>query len=277
MYTQCPECLAIYRVGAAPLTAARGRVRCAGCASEFDALLTLLDELPSDAVLKLPHHAPGAPPLLSVPALRPQAQQRELFVSFDPDDAKRAPAPRIDPTLRADRADRGAAPSFARRPRARAVPRSGMGWHVAVLLLLLALFAQWAWLERVRLLSNPTVLAMAERACATLRCRVPAVRDERRIALLARDVRPHPSVPNALVISATLANQAPFAQPYPVVEITLADPNETRIAMRRFRPEEYVADGDALARGLAPGANAAISFEVEDPGKNAVAFEFEFL
>ena len=273
MYAQCPECLAIYKLGAAPLTAARGRVRCGGCASEFDALLTLTEELPTGSVNQLPHHAPSAPPLLSVPAMRPHAPQRELFVRFDPDQPKR-PTSTIDPTLRADRAS---APSFVRRPRTRAVPRGGYGWSLGALLLLLVLLAQWAWLERVRLMSNPAVLRVAESACARLRCTLPAVRDESRIALLARDVRPHPSVPNALVISATLANQAPFAQPYPIVEITLADPNELRIAMRRFRPEEYVADGEALARGLAPGANAAISFEVEDPGKNAIAFEFKFL
>ena len=276
MYAQCPECLAIYKLGAAPLSAARGRVRCAGCAAEFDALLTLTDELPPSHVRVLPHHAPGTAPLLSVPAMRPQTPQRELFVTFDPDEpARRAPDTRPDTTIRADRA---AAPSFVRQARGRRAPRSGgAGWTAGVVVLLLALLAQWAWLERARLLEQPQVLRFAERACATLGCTVPAVRDQRRIALLARDVRPHPTVAGALVISATLANQAPFAQPYPVVEITLADPNELRIAMRRFRPDEYISDGEALARGLAPGANAAITFEVEDPGKNAVAFEFKFL
>ncbi|HVF35211.1 MAG TPA: DUF3426 domain-containing protein, partial [Candidatus Saccharimonadia bacterium] len=153
----------------------------------------------------------------------------------------------------------------------------GIGWHLGGLLLLLALGAQWAWLERARLLSNPTVLRYVEAACTRLGCTIPTVRAEQRIALLARDVRPHPSVAGALVISATLANQAPFPQPYPLVEITLADPNDLRIAMRRFRPDEYIVDGATLARGLAPGATSAISFEVEDPGKNAVAFEFKFL
>ncbi len=273
MYAQCPECLAIYKLGAAPLTAARGRVRCAGCGSEFDALLTLVDELPSEHDA-LPHHPAAPPPLLSVPALRPQAQQRELFVTFDPDEPRRAASAAVDSTLRADR---HAAPSFVRRPRARRAPKVGLGWRIGVAVLVTALATQWAWLERGRLLANATVLGIAESVCAQLRCAVPSVRDERRIALLARDVRPHPTVPNALVISATLANQAPFSQPYPIVEITLADPNELRIAMRRFRPDEYIADGAALARGLAAGATAAISFEVEDPGKNAVAFEFKFL
>ena len=47
--------------------------------------------------------------------------------------------------------------------------------------------------------------------------------------------------------------------------------------MRRFRPREYITDSRSLAAGLAPGATAALVFEVADPGKNAVAFEFKFL
>ena len=53
--------------------------------------------------------------------------------------------------------------------------------------------------------------------------------------------------------------------------------HERRIAMRRFEPTEYVSSSAALRAGLAPGATATLTLEVEDPGKNAVAFEFRFL
>jgi hypothetical protein len=46
--------------------------------------------------------------------------------------------------------------------------------------------------------------------------------------------------------------------------------------MRRFRPRDYVNDPRIIATGLAPGATTALVFEVADPGKNAVAFEFKF-
>ena len=42
------------------------------------------------------------------------------------------------------------------------------------------------------------------------------------------------------------------------------------------RAQEYLGDTRAIATGLAPGATAALVFEVADPGKNAVAFEFKF-
>ena len=80
-----------------------------------------------------------------------------------------------------------------------------------------------------------------------------------------------------VIVSATLRNDAEFAQAFPAVEITLSDLDENRIAMRRFQPQEYLGDSRNLASGMAPGTTAALVFEVADPGKNAVAFEFKFL
>ena len=100
--------------------------------------------------------------------------------------------------------------------------------------------------------------------------------DPSTLELLSREIRPHPSVPSALIISATLRNDAKFTQAFPAVEITLSDLDENRIAMRRFAPQEYLGDTRAVATGLAPGGTAALVFEVADPGKNAVAFEFKF-
>jgi hypothetical protein len=78
------------------------------------------------------------------------------------------------------------------------------------------------------------------------------------------------------LITASLRNDAIFAQPYPVVSITLSDANGKRLAMRRLRPGEYLSDSGALQRGLPPGATAALMLEVEDPDGKAVAFEFGF-
>ena len=61
-----------------------------------------------------------------------------------------------------------------------------------------------------------------------------------------------------------------------LVEITLSDLDGQRVAMRRVAPQDYLVDARALARGLAPNATATIDLEVQDPGRNAVAFEFKF-
>jgi predicted Zn finger-like uncharacterized protein len=46
MYTQCPECQTAFRVTARVLQQAGGRVRCGGCASAFNALDYLSEDLP---------------------------------------------------------------------------------------------------------------------------------------------------------------------------------------------------------------------------------------
>ena len=46
--------------------------------------------------------------------------------------------------------------------------------------------------------------------------------------------------------------------------------------MRRLQPGEYLDDDRALRRGLMPGATAVLVLELGDPGKKAVAFEFDF-
>ena len=61
-----------------------------------------------------------------------------------------------------------------------------------------------------------------------------------------------------------------------MVNITLADADGKRLAMRRFRPEEYVGDAATVARGVRPAADTVMVFEVQDPGQNAVNFEFTF-
>ena len=59
MYSQCPECLARFRVGAADLRAAGGTVRCGRCGSAFNALAWLSDALPPPLDKATPEPAPG--------------------------------------------------------------------------------------------------------------------------------------------------------------------------------------------------------------------------
>ena len=79
MYTQCLECLTIYRIPVDALTRAHGRARCGVCRAEFDALATLVDHLPAEPVSTLERHQPGPLPILDVPAMRPKAGQHDLF------------------------------------------------------------------------------------------------------------------------------------------------------------------------------------------------------
>lgn len=256
MYTQCPECLTIYRIPLTALTRAHGRARCGVCRAEFDVLATLTEQLPAEPVGRLTRHQPGPLPILDVPAMRPKAGQHDLFA------------------IEADEEDVAPAPSFMHEPEAPA--RGGRLLRYANVLLLVGLLAQAAYAGRGIWMNEPRLRPWLDAACLRLQCRLPERVDLGQIALVSRDVRPHPSHAGALIISATMLNRADFVQPYPIVEITLSDLDEQRIAMRRVAPQDYLVDMRALARGLAPGATATIDLEVLDPGRNAVAFEFKF-
>jgi predicted Zn finger-like uncharacterized protein len=272
MYAQCPECLTIYKLGAAELATSHGSVRCGHCAAVFDALRTLTDQLPPEPITALDEiPGGGAPPQLTVPALRPVATTQQGTL-FDPDDRAGIRPARM---RAATASPRSSMPAFARTRHVMPIRRN-WPWAVGGFVLLLTLGAQIGYAERGAILDDATARPLLERVCDSIGCRLPLRHDPSTLELLSREIRPHPSVPNALIISATLRNAAKFPQAFPAVEITLSDLDENRIAMRRFSPQEYLGDTRAIVSGLAPGATAALVFEVADPGKNAVAFEFKF-
>ncbi|MCX7563114.1 DUF3426 domain-containing protein [Xanthomonadaceae bacterium XH05] len=166
--------------------------------------------------------------------------------------------PDVAPTLPADTA------------RPRAWPR----W-LAVAALLPLLGVQCVYAEREALAADARWRPWLERACAVIGCALPAWHDPAAMQLMTRDVRPHPSVPDALLISASFRNDAPWPQHWPNLHLSLSDLNGQAIAQREFAPDQYLG---MTARDLTiqPGQTASVTLEVRDPGKEAVAFEFDF-
>lgn len=161
------------------------------------------------------------------------------------------------------------------RPRKR--PRAAtVACILGSVVLAIVLAGQLAWIKRVDLFRNPATHAWTVRACQAIDCRLPPIRDVAKLELVSRDVRPDPRAPGALMITATLRNDAGFRQPWPVVVVELTDLDDNTVAMRRFLPAEYMPDAARRADGIAAGATSAIAFEVADPGRRAVAFRFSF-
>ncbi len=61
-----------------------------------------------------------------------------------------------------------------------------------------------------------------------------------------------------------------------MLEISLADLNGTLLTMRRFGPDLYLSSGMDREGGMPPNTPIHVVFETEDPGDDAVAFEFQF-
>jgi predicted Zn finger-like uncharacterized protein len=262
MYAQCPDCLTVFSLDAQTLAQARGHVVCGHCHAAFDALVSLSSQFPPEPFQRLPARpSSGSPPQVESAVYRPRPEP-----SF-------AAAATVDRDNE-DFAQLAFAPRFADPSRLRNGRR--WPWITACLALLLMLCGQLAWAKREALIADPITGPWLHGACAALGCELPLVQDVSRLRLIARDVQAHPSVPGALLITATVRNEAGFDQPWPVVVVTLSDVDGKRVAMRRLRPTEYLGDSTALLRGLPAGANTALVLEVEDPGNKAVAFEFSF-
>lgn len=167
-------------------------------------------------------------------------------------------------------------PKFARKDstRLRELVRGLLGWGAAALLALL-LCVQILVADRVRLAADPEWRPRLESLCAMVHCDLPAWHEPRAFRVTSREVRPHPSVPGVLIMSASFRNDAAFAQAWPQLQLSLTDIDGQSLGLRRFSPAEYLGSAPATKR-IAPGQSANITLEIIDPGKRALAFGIEF-
>ncbi|HKK05931.1 MAG TPA: DUF3426 domain-containing protein [Gammaproteobacteria bacterium] len=152
-----------------------------------------------------------------------------------------------------------------------------------ILILVVGLAAQGAYFRGGEIAERvPALRPWLDKFCDLAGCTVPKRRDLSKLALVSRDVRSDPKAKGALRISATIINNASFAQPYPDLLVTLYDLTGTVVAQRQFKPGEYLAQTPkALAqykadKGMPTDTPVNIELEVADPGKQAINYEFDF-
>jgi hypothetical protein len=181
----------------------------------------------------------------------------------------------------ASAADAGAsaatAPSFARL-RARGGARAGeRAWFLPTLAagLGLLLVLQWLLADRARLAADPRWRPLVSRVCGVLRCHVPPWREPSAFALLERDVRPHPRLSDALQVTASFRNDAPWPQAWPELLLTLSDVDGRTVGSRAFVAGEYLGS-QPRDRLIASGQTATVRLEIREPRPRSVAFAFDF-
>lgn len=147
-----------------------------------------------------------------------------------------------------------------------------------IVILLVLSFSQVAYFRAFELVNIiPETRPLLEKFCENIGCQYSGPHDSKQIELMSRDVRLHPKEKKALLISAAMINNANFAQPYPDIHIRLSDISGNIVAERTFNPKIYMgklSNPFLLMRSKTP---VHINFEVVDPGKDAVNFEFTFL
>lgn len=249
MFTRCPGCQAVYELNAALLADAAGVVRCGNCGKTFNTLSQLFEHHPDQETDPL--QASGMPPLLEHPDL----VQTELPVDFDPFDDERESQQAATETPLAFESP----PRFDGRLAAVAHHR----WLIVSIVLMIALLVQ-SWL----VWQSPR-LPFGTRPDTLLEHLDPA----ETVQIVFRDMHPHPSLDDAVVVSFGLSNQAGGTVRFPGVEMRFFDASQQLLGVRRLAPEEYLDDDNAIESGMQPDTVVPVLLEFVVDGSMPTGFE----
>jgi predicted Zn finger-like uncharacterized protein len=244
--TRCPTCGTAFRVQPAQLSARGGKVRCGRCNCVFDGVKALVADTTDPAQRKPDDQEPS--PQLGL---------------FEP--ARKLPAAGEAAN------EETSAPAFLDEPPA---PRRRL-WGLAAALAALFLLAQAAFHFRTEIaVLLPEARPHLEAACAALGCEVRLPRRPKLMAIDSSDLQADGRRENTIVLNAVLRNQAPFAQEYPALELTLTDERDEAVARRILVPADYLPGlaAEQLARGIAPGSDAVLRVFLDTSGLRAIGY-----
>jgi len=154
--------------------------------------------------------------------------------------------------------------------------RSMITWGLLSLLLMLVFLGQAIYFKHNELGQVSQLRPYIEMFCRHASCELSMQSDIGLIELLGQDIRSHPKNKKALLVSATIINNAPFTQPYPGLRLSFSDMNGEKVAARNFLPKDYLPKKVDLEKGMETNIPIQIELDIVDPGKNAVNFEFDF-
>jgi len=159
---------------------------------------------------------------------------------------------------------------------------SNILWGIGTLLLVTTLAIEYIWFNRDQLNQMPQLQAWTEKLCQRFECKNISMRNPKQIELVSRNVYSHPNEKNALMVNITMKNLANFAQPYPIMQIKFSDVRGGSVAARRFLPSEYLPTEmrqmtTIQAQLFEADTNMTFTMEIQDPGKQAMTYEFDFL
>jgi len=302
MQTQCPHCDTKFRVTETQVSIADGIVRCGVCKETFNAYEVsgqddhqaplLDDDLPHEieTITATPlDEAPEADQEDSNPVFEGQPvevqaiedqtagetahfneasttdeSRKDAFDFFDED---------INDTLQYVVPDE-LRNSYTSRSQ---LFTSSVLWSTGILLLIVSLFIEYAWFNRHQLNQVPELQVWIEKLCQRVDCNDASIRDPSKIEMVNRNIYSHPNESNALMVNVTMKNNADYAQPYPVMQIVFSDIRGGNVAARRFLPTEYLQINAELLPLIQPEASISLTLEIQDPGKQAKTYEFNFL
>jgi len=254
METTCNQCKSRFRLTEKQLQQAYGKVCCSECGCVFDAMTTLQNfegELPPDYFEK---------------QLEEDELQHEKTLPVSDFDLEANFVERRQVSLHEAMYGSERRSFFSFGP---------LTWLVGILLLAAVGIAQAIYYQRYQLVENPRYQQQVINLCQVLPCAETAFSSTEQIRLLERNVFTHPVAKNALMVTGSFVNQAPFAQKLPELLISLFDVQGKLIANRLFTPSEYLLD-DKNRSVIKSNLPLQFRLEIVDPGTDALTYEFEF-
>ena len=313
MQTHCPHCDTRFRVTETQINTADGFVRCGICKQVFNAFevadqdehqQSLLRESSSDSQFDEPSSIPDETPEIEtateetdVVELHDSLADNEASepCTYQPDDE----AVDYNETPAADGSHKDAfdffdetvneslphvVPDQFRESRSYGVSSvvPALLWSIGILTLTATLFIEYVWFNRDQFNQIAEFQKLITNICEQFECKNISLRDSSKIELITRNVYSHPNTKDALIVDVSMRNNAKFAQPYPVLQVEFSDIRGNTVAARRFYPDDYLsidATGTAHKQRslLQPDVTSSISLEIQDPGKQAMTYEFNFL
>lgn len=253
MQTECPHCHTIFRVQNSDLESANGQVRCGHCLAIFVA--DTFDTYDSSTEIETPS--------TSLDKENIEISQDEIAL----DKIEHVIADVIPPELRAE----------TRKKKNHFSIVGNIFLTLAILASIVAGLAQYAYYNRTTLIKITELRPWFEKACALANCSLPEAKDTKLFLLSSKNIFTHPNVDDALMISATIINQATFTQAFPVIELRFANVRGETIAARRFTPSEYLNIPENQISKIQPDAPVSFTLEIKDPGDEMISYEFDFL
>ena len=256
LQTTCLHCGSVFRITQQQLDAAHGQTRCSQCHQVFNALFTL-DNLADNARIIRTKPAQQDHP--------PPTEVDPLDNSDDGEASERLAPPEV--SLR-EAMYGDSTPAGQRRLRP-------LLWIVGILALVIVTLVQLVYYQRYPLLASPGYQQQVLNLCRLLPCDESRFSSLSQVKLIERNVFTHPTRANALMISGSFINKAPFSQSVPGLLISLSDIQGNLIGNRLFKPGEYLVDS-SITR-MTPGKPIQFRLEIADPGVQALTYEFEFV
>jgi len=124
---------------------------------------------------------------------------------------------------------------------------------------------------------NATLRPYYASACEFLPCSLPTLVATDKIRIENMVVQNHPEKGGALLIDATIVNEAEFEQPFPSLLLSFSDPQAKPVDQFQFSPKDYVGGELAGNKNMPAQHPIHITLEVPDPGPQAVNYHFSIV